>query len=157
MKKLLLIALLPLSAFAQFSDVMVYWDAAKTDTIAAIRGTGTLYSQPFRCEPDMSLVANVSGGDTSNASLDSSKVQLWLQVSTDGVYYTNEVCGTDSVGLDSTFYDRSTKGTNAPDVVDISPSCPVMWGRLFATGLGTNCKAAGDSTYFTVHVLRYNK
>ena len=166
MRTLLLLCLLPLSVFAQsYADpeFAIFWDAAKTDTQAAIRGTDSLTSQAFRVKADMSMQLFVQAGDTANASLDSSKVRVHMQYA---IWETGSappdscfnyiVCGEDSIGLDSTFWDRSSGGTHGQPIVDVSTACPAVWSRAVAKGLSTNSKDASDSTKFSAHILRFN-
>jgi hypothetical protein len=165
MKYLLIILFLPLSVFAQsYSDASfaLFWDAAKTDTQAAIHGTDSLVSQPFRAKAGMSLQVFVQEGDTANASLDSSKVRIYMQYTNVTISPPPDSCfnytvgNIDSIGLDSTFWDRSSGGSYGQRVCDISTITPVTWCRAIAKGLSTNSKAANDSTKFSVDILRYN-
>lgn len=165
--KILLFLLLPLSVFAQsYADpeFVIFWDTAKTDTQAAVHQVDSLVSQPFRVKADMAMQLFVQAGDTTPGS-DSAKVRVYLQYAiweTSSVppdtMFSYSACGEDSIGLDSTRWDRSSGGTHAQPIVDISTSCPTTWARAIAKGLLTNGGDGNstDSTKFSAHVLRFN-
>lgn len=159
MKRLLIVIavlLVSVSARAQdWDNLIIYWDAAKTDTQAAIISTDSLVSQPFKVWPSMTLQSYVQAGDTANAALDSSKVRIYTQYAFEDVStrYRYSWCGYDSLGLDSTTWDKSLGGSDWQDGIDISTECPARWGRLVAKGLSTN--STSDSTKFSAHIERY--
>lgn len=162
--RILALLLFPALLFAQLpriEDTEIYWDAAKTDTQWAIRGTDSLFSQPFRVATDMTLITFIQAGDTA-ATLDSSKVRIYAQYgpSSSGPW-KYAISGVSTYGVDSTGFDSganlldgSPGGTLQP-YKDISVAQPIEWARLAIAGLGTNCKASGDSTKGSCHVKRY--
>lgn len=159
MKRLLIIiALLLVSVSAkaqQWDNFVIYWDAAKTDTQAAVIGTDSLVSQSFKVWPDMTMQLYIQAGDTA-ATLDSTKVRIYAQFSFEDVAarYRYTWCEVDSIGLDSTKWDKSSGGgSDWQDGIDISTNCPARWCRLIAKGLATN--STSDSTKFSAHVERY--
>lgn len=151
---ILLIATFPANA-QQWDNFIIYWDAAKTDTQAAVIRTDSLVSQSFKVWPDMTMQVYIQAGDTA-ATLDSTKVRIYAQFSFEDVAarYRYTWCDVDSIGLDSTQWDKSTGGgSDWQNGIDVSTNCPARWARLIAKGLATN--SISDSTKFSVHIERY--
>lgn len=163
MRVLILCLLLPLSVFAQqLVDPVfpLFWDAAKTDTTWAIYGTDSLVSQPFRVKNSMHLQMEVTAGDTANAALDSSKVRAYMMYSTyeKSTLWSWIWAGQDSIGwVDSTHFDRSLTGTLPNSCVSISTQEPAVWAKQVIKGLGTNSKAALDSTIGSSYIIRFSQ
>jgi len=159
MKRILVISALLfvcISARAQqWENFIIYWDAAKTDTQAAVIAADSLVSQSFKVWPDMTMQVYIQAGDTASATLDSTKVRIYAQFSFEDVAarYRYTWCEVDSIGLDSTQWDLSLGGSVWQDGIDISTNCPARWCRLIAKGLATN--SLSDSTKFSAHVERY--
>lgn len=152
---LCLFAFIPVAHAQTWDNFVVYWDAAKTDTQAAVIGTDSLVSQSFRVWPDMTMQTYIQAGDTANAALDSTKVRTYAQFSFEDVAarYRYSWCGVDSIGIDSTAWDATLGGSAWQNGIDISTNCPARWCRLISKGLGTN--STSDSTKYSVHIERY--